>query len=118
MSLLSNNNSNPSPKPKKFTSDFQTMISITTLNSLGMFFFQFLIPFVVSQDIEAKGIEMGVLFAMNIIGYMLSSPFVGVNIDRGVKRRFLILLGSFGRAIAYVILFLSILFNSNISNDP
>ena len=109
---MSDINSKPQLPSKKFTSDFNSMINIITLNSLGMFFFQFLIPFVVSQEIEAKGIEMGVLFSMNIIGYMLSSPFVGIVIDRGIKRRFLILLGSFGRAFAYVILFISILLGS------
>ncbi len=92
-----------------FTSDFASMLDLITLNSLGMFFFGFLIPFVVSQQINASGTEMGLIFSMNVIGYMISSPIAGILVDHGISKKKMVLVGSFGRAVSYIILFLSIL---------
>lgn len=97
---------------QEFTSDFTSMVNIITLNSLGMFFFGFLIPFVVSQQINASGTEMGLVFSINIIGFMLSSPVAGVLVDYGISKKKMVLIGSFGRAISYIILFAAILADS------
>ncbi|MFW9906497.1 MAG: hypothetical protein ACFFFH_19450 [Candidatus Thorarchaeota archaeon] len=41
---------------KWVTDDFDSMIKITIFNSFGFFFFEFLIPYVVSQELRATGI--------------------------------------------------------------
>ena len=46
----------------KITPDFIPMIRIVFWNSLGFFFFQFLIPYVTAQLLEASGTEMGLTF--------------------------------------------------------
>lgn len=97
------------PSMPPFTPDFSSMLNIITLNSLGMFFFGFLIPFVVSQQIDASGAEMGLVFSSNIAGYMISSPIAGVLVDYGLNKKKMVLIGSFGRAFSYIILFFSIL---------
>ncbi len=94
---------------RPFTSDFSSMLNLITLNSLGMFFFGFLIPFVVSQQIDASGTEMGLVFSSNVIGYMISSPIAGILVDYGLSKKKMVLIGSFGRAMSYIILFLAIL---------
>ncbi len=98
-------------KQQRTTSDFPSMINIIVLNSLGFFFLDFLIPFVASQELSAVGIEMGIIFSVSVIGYMISSPFVGIITDR-ISKKFLVFIGSIGRGIAYFILFFAIILKS------
>ncbi|MFX0051924.1 MAG: MFS transporter [Candidatus Hodarchaeota archaeon] len=95
----------------RVTNDFQTMINIIIFNSLGFFLLDFLIPYVASQELGALGAEMGIIFSIIVIGYMISSPFVGAITDR-ISKRFLVFIGSIGRGIAYFILFFAIILKS------
>ena len=87
------------------------MIRIIFWNSIGFFFFSFLIPFVTVQLLGATGIELGLTFAIQTTGGLISAPFVGYLTDR-VSRKLLILIGSFGRAACYVLMYLGIIFSS------
>jgi len=87
------------------------MIRIIFWNSVGFFFFSFLIPFVTVQLLGATGIELGMTFAVQTIGGLISAPIVGYLTDR-VSRKLLILIGSFGRAACYLLMYLGIIFSS------
>ena len=87
------------------------MIRIIFWNSVGFFFFYFLIPFVKVKLLGATGIELGMTFAVQTIGGLISAPFVGYLTDR-VSRKLLILIGSFGRAACYILMYLGIIFSS------
>ncbi|MFX0058338.1 MAG: MFS transporter, partial [Candidatus Heimdallarchaeota archaeon] len=95
----------------KITPDFKPMVSIIFWNSLGFFFFQFLIPYVTAQLLEASGTQMGFVFASQILGGLLSAPLVGYLTDR-VSKKLLVLIGSFGRGICYILMYLGILYSS------
>jgi len=95
----------------KLTPDFVPMIRIIFWNSIGFFFFSFLIPFVTVQLLGATGIELGMTFAIQTIGGLISAPFVGYLTDR-VSRKLLILIGSFGRATCYILMYLGIVYSS------
>ena len=88
------------------------MIRIVALNSLGFFFLDFIIPYIASQKLNATGVQIGLIFSVQVMGIMISSLFVGFLTDRVKSRRKLILLGSFGRGSAYFILYTGIILNS------
>ena len=92
----------------RFTKDFYSMIRIIRFNTFGFFFLEFLVPWVATQELDASGAEMGIIFAVQILGYTISSPFVGLLTDRTSKTK-LILTGSFGRGIAYFMIYLAII---------
>ncbi|MFX1516640.1 MAG: MFS transporter [Promethearchaeota archaeon] len=96
---------------KRVTDDFNSMIKITIFNSLGFFFLDFLIPYVASQELQAAGIDMGVIFSVIVVGYMMSSPFVGVLTDR-ISKKLLVFVGSVGRGVAYFFLYFAIIIKS------
>lgn len=93
------------------TPDFVSMIRIIFWNSIGFFFFSFLIPYVTVQLLGVSKTELGVAFSIQTIGGLLSAPLVGYLTDR-VSRKKLILIGSFGRAACYILMYLGILLSS------
>ena len=95
----------------KMTPDFIPMIRIIFWNSMGFFFFSFLIPHVINQLLEASPTELGFAFSIQMIGGLLSAPLVGYLTDR-VSRKLLILIGSFGRAACYILMYIGILLSS------
>ncbi|MBY8981022.1 MAG: MFS transporter [Candidatus Lokiarchaeota archaeon] len=95
----------------KMTPDFIPMIRIIFWNSMGFFFFSFLIPHVINQLLEASPTELGVAFSIQMIGGLLSAPLVGYLTDR-VSKKLLILIGSFGRATCYILMYIGILLSS------
>ncbi len=95
----------------KMTPDFVPMIRIIFWNSIGFFFFSFLIPFVTVQLLGATGVELGITFAIQTTGGLISAPLVGYLTDR-VSRKLLILIGSFGRAACYILMYIGIIFSS------
>lgn len=90
----------------RYTPDFNTMIKIAILNSLGFFFMGFLIPVISRQNMNATGLEIGLIVSAMVIGYTLSSSFIGFITDRTKSKHFLIFIGSIGRVslILYFIL--------------
>jgi len=95
----------------KMTPDFIPMIRIIFWNSMGFFFFSFLIPHVINQLLEASPTELGLAFSIQMIGGLLSAPLVGYLTDR-VSKKLLILIGSFGRATCYILMYIGILLSS------
>ena len=94
-----------------FTHDFSNMVNILLWNSFGLFFLDFLIPYIASVEINATGTQMGVLFAIRTVGYLFIAPLAGILTDK-VLRKKLILIGSIGRGIAYIALYISIIARS------
>jgi MFS family permease len=94
------------PEDSGLTPDFNSMIKIVFWNSMGFFFFNFLIPFFIGIVMETSMLELGVTFSMLIIGGLFSSPLVGYLTDKTSKKR-LVFLGSIGRGISYIILYTS-----------
>jgi DHA1 family multidrug resistance protein-like MFS transporter len=92
----------------KITPDFVPMIRIVFWNSLGFFFFWFLIPYVSLQLLGVDKFELGIAFAFQTFGGLLSSPLVGYLTDR-VSKKLLVLIGSFGRGAAYAVMYIGIL---------
>lgn len=96
----------------RYTPDFNTMIKIAILNSLGFFFMGFLIPVISRQNMNATGLEIGLIVSAMVIGYTLSSSFIGFITDRTKSKHFLIFIGSIGRGISYLIFYISIIINA------
>jgi MFS family permease len=82
------------------------------LNTMGFFFLDYLIPVVASQNLGASGIEIGIIFSVQIFGHTISSFFVGFLTDRVKHKKTLIVIGSIGRGSAYILLYISLLLNS------
>ena len=99
-------------KDEHFTYDFRSMINILMLNSLGFFFLDFLIYYFTSQILNASGLQVGLIFSLNLFGNILSSTFTGIITDRVKSKTKLILIGSFGRGIAYIIFYFALFYNS------
>ncbi len=97
------------------TPDFQPMIRIIFWNSLGFFFFSFLIPFATSQLYDASGTQMGFTFASLTIGGLISAPIVGYLVDKVKHKKRLVLVGSFGRGASYIVMYFGIIFSSLIT---
>jgi MFS family permease len=91
------------------TPDFIPMIRIIFWNSMGFFFFSFLIPHVINQ--LASPTVLGLAFSIQMIGGLLSAPLVGYLTDH-VSKKLLILIGSFGRATCYILMYIGILLSS------
>jgi len=96
----------------KFTPDFNAMINIVMFNSIGFFFLDYLIPVVASKILGATGLQIGLLFSVQVFGYMISSFFTGLITDKIKSKTTLVLLGSFGRGTAYFILYTALIFGS------
>jgi MFS family permease len=97
------------------TPDFRPMIRIIFWNSLGFFFFSFLIPFATSQLYDATGTQMGFTFASQTIGGLISAPIVGYLVDKVKHKKRLVLIGSFGRGASYIVMYFGIIFSSLIT---
>jgi len=97
---------------QKFTPDFNRMIKIAILNTMGFFFLDYLIPVVTSQFLGASGLEIGLIFSVQVLGHTISSFFVGFLTDRVKNKKTLIMIGSFGRGLSYFLLYFALLLNS------
>lgn len=84
------------------------MIRIVFWNSMGFFFFWFLGQFAVIQLFEASPTELGLSFSGQTFGGLVSAPIVGYLTDK-MSKKVLVLIGSFGRGIAYIVMYIGIL---------
>ena len=96
---------------EKITPDFMPMIRIVFWNSLGFFFFWYLIPHVIWVLMEGTATDLGFSFAGQTIGGLISAPIVGYLTDK-VSKKLLVLIGSFGRGVAYLIMYIGIVASS------
>ncbi len=94
-----------------YTNDFTSMINIIIWNCLGFFFLDFTIPFIAKNELNASGLEMGLLYSIITIGGLIASPIAGWLTDR-MSRSKLVFFGASGRGISYFILYVGILFKS------
>src|SRR5271157_2949053 len=95
----------------KFTADFDSVLSIIKWNCLGFVFLDFFIPFVISQQLHASGLELGIVFSINPLGDVLAAPIAGWLTDHMSKRK-LVLIGANGRAFAYALMYASVVTSS------
>lgn len=93
------------------TEDFPALVKILVLNSLGFFFLGFIIPYVSSQELDASGTQLGILFAVHPVGFIVSSGVATFLADRVSKKKMLIV-GSIIRGLAYFILYFAIIAKS------
>ncbi|MFW9865146.1 MAG: MFS transporter [Candidatus Thorarchaeota archaeon] len=106
-----NNKNSLNEKPIVTTPDFIPMIRIIFWNSMGFFFFSFLIPYVTIKLLGVSRTELGLAFSIQTVGGLISSPIVGYLTDR-VSKKLLVLIGSFGRAIAYILMYIGIIMST------
>lgn len=103
---------NEIPPEERFTPDFNSMIQIAILTSLGFFFLGFLVPVIARTLMNASGFEVGLVLSSLTFGYMVSSSFTGYLTDKLDSKKVLVFIGSLGRGTSYFILYLALFFNS------
>lgn len=85
------------------------LLRLVRLNSFGFFFVSFIVPIVAYQNLNANGFQMGLLFSLQIFGATLSSPIAGVLADKHTRRGNLMLGGSVGRLVSYMVIYAAII---------
>jgi len=96
----------------RFTPDFNNMLKIVILNSLGFFFIGFLIPITARYNMAATAIQISLLVSFQVLGRIFSGTLTGFLTDRVKSRKRLVLIGSIGRGISYFIIYIAIILNS------
>ncbi|TFG02996.1 MAG: MFS transporter [Promethearchaeota archaeon] len=96
----------------RFTPDLRSMINILIYNSLGFFFLDFLVYYFTSQELSITGLQLGLIFTLNIFGNILSSTFTGFITDKVKSKSNLVLIGSFGRGFSYFIIYIAFFYSS------
>ena len=91
-----------------YTEDFTFMIRIVILNSMGFFFYGFLVPIVARVSMGASATEIGIVISFLTMGRIAASFLVGYLADHVSSKSNLIVIGSFGRAFAYFFVYLAI----------
>jgi len=99
------------PPSHKFTSDFDSVIFIVIWNSLGFFFVDFIMIYMISQVWDGTGVAIGLFPASLTFGGLISSLFIGYLTDHVSKQK-LVMIGSFGRGLSYFGLYSSIILQS------
>jgi MFS family permease len=96
------------PYTHKYTSDFDSVILIVIWNSLGFFFVDFIMIYMINQVMGASGVALGLFPAFLTFGGLISSLFIGYLTDHVSKQK-LVMIGSFGRGLSYFGLYTSII---------
>ena len=99
------------PDHHKFTSDFNSVIFIVVWNSLGFFFIEFIMAYLIKQVLNYPAPQLGLFFSFITLGGLISSSFIGYLTDR-FSKRILVMIGSFGRGISYFGLYIAIILQS------
>ncbi len=95
----------------RFSHDYNQMLKIIILNSLGFFFIGFWIPIVARMNMGASAFQISLVVISNVIGRMISGFITGFITDRIKSRTSLVLIGSFGRTISYFIIYAAFIIN-------
>ena len=98
--------------PDRFTTDFNQMLKIVILNSLGFFFIGFLVPIIARYNMFATAIQISLIVSFQVLGRTIRGTITGFLTDRMKSRKKLVLIGSIGRGISYFIIYTSIILNS------
>ncbi len=99
------------PDSYKFTSDFNSVIFIVVWNSLGFFFIEFIMAYLIKQVLNAPAAQLGLFFSFITLGGLISALFIGYLTDR-FSKRILVMIGSFGRGLSYFGLYVSVITQS------
>ncbi|MHA1914076.1 MAG: MFS transporter [Promethearchaeota archaeon] len=99
------------PHTHKYTPDFNSVIYIVIWNSLGFFFIEFIITYLIKQELNKSSTQLGLFFSFITLGGLLSSFFVGYLTDH-ISKRNLVMIGAFGRGLSYFGLYISIILKS------
>ncbi|MFX1568861.1 MAG: MFS transporter [Promethearchaeota archaeon] len=99
------------PDHHRFTSDFNSVIFIVVWNSLGFFFIEFIMAYLIKQVLNYPATNLGLFFSFITFGGLISSSFIGYLTDR-FSKRILVMVGSFGRGLSYFGLYISIILQS------
>ncbi|MFW9896067.1 MAG: MFS transporter [Candidatus Thorarchaeota archaeon] len=99
------------PHSNKFTSDFDSVIFIVIWNSLGFFFVDYIMVYMINQVMNASGVALGLFPAFLTFGGLICSLFIGYLTDHVSKQK-LVMIGSFGRGSSYFGLYVSIILQS------
>jgi len=99
------------PYTHKYTPDFDSVIYIVVWNSLGFFFIEFIISYLIKQEFNKSAAQLGLFFSFITLGGLLSSFFVGYLTDH-ISKRNLVMIGAFGRGLSYFGLYISIILKS------
>ncbi|MFX0105877.1 MAG: MFS transporter, partial [Candidatus Hodarchaeota archaeon] len=110
-SFIRKNNKKSVPEHHKFTSDFNSVIFIVVWNSLGFFFIEFIMAYLIKQVLNYPAPQLGLFFSFITFGGLISSSFIGYLTDR-FSKRILVMIGSFGRGISYFGLYIAIILQS------
>jgi len=108
---LKNSRKEVVPDHHKFTPDFNSVIFIVIWNSLGFFFIEFIMAYLIKQVLGYPATNLGLFFIFITLGGLISSSFIGYLTDR-FSKRILVMIGSFGRGLSYFGLYISIIFQS------
>ena len=98
--------------PDRFTADFNRMLKIVILNSLGFFFIGFLVPIIARFNMFATAIQISLIFSIQVLGRTVSGTITGFLTDRLKSRKKLVLIGSIGRGTSYFVIYTAIILNS------
>ncbi len=96
----------------RFTPDFNHMLKIVILNSLGFFFIGFLVPIIARYNMFATAIQISLIVSFQVLGRTISGTITGFLTDRMKSRKKLVLIGSIGRGTSYFIIYTAIILNS------
>ena len=96
----------------RFTPDFNHMLKIVILNSLGFFFIGFLVPIIARFNMLATAIQISLIVSIQVLGRTISGTITGFLTDRVKSRRKLVFIGSIGRGVSYFIIYTAIILNS------
>lgn len=96
----------------RFTPDFNYMLNIVILNSLGFFFIGFLIPIIAFYNMFASAIQISLIVSFQVLGRAVSGTITGILTDRAISKKILVLIGSIGRGTSYFIIYAAIILNS------
>lgn len=99
------------PEHHKFTSDFNSVIYIVVWNSLGFFFIEFIMAYLIKQVLNYPATNLGLFFSFITLGNLVSSSFIGYLTDH-FSKKILVMIGSFGRGVSYFGLYISIILHS------
>ena len=96
----------------RFTPDFNHMLKIVILNSLGFFFIGFLVPIIARYNMSATAIQISLIVSFQVLGRTISGTITGFLTDRMKSRKKLVLIGSIGRGTSYFIIYSALILNS------
>ena len=109
--ILKNGQNQRVPDHHKFTSDFNSVIFIVVWNSLGFFFIEYIMNYFIYFALGYPAPNVGLFFASITFGGLISSSFIGYLTDR-YSKRFLVMIGAFGRGLSYFVLYISMILQS------